>query len=264
VIRLIFIDVDGTLIGSSGTVPDRIWDVAGRLRERGVRLAICSGRPAFGTTRGYANRLDETGWHAFQNGASVVHLPTQQSLSASLSAERVAGLVERARTTNRLLELYGDLEYAVEQDVETARQHAALLGIPFSPRPFASLTPPIVRAQWLVDVSEVDAVLAEPHGDLEISPSTSPIMPQTRFINMTPPGVSKASAVRAIATKYGVPLTSVMFVGDGGNDVEAMRTVGFPVAMGNAEPAAKSVAWREVGHVDDDGLASALSIALSS
>lgn len=263
-IRLIFIDVDGTLIGASGVVPDEVWEMAGRLRDRGVRLAICSGRPAFGNTRTYAQRLDATGWHAFQNGASVLHLPTGSSLSARFPAERLAQLVERARSKNRLLELYGDLEYAVELDVERARQHAALLGIPFSLRPFATMTTSIVRAQWLVDPSQVDAVLAEGHGDLEVAPSTSPIMPDTIFINMTPPGVSKASAVRAIAGKYGVPLPDVMFVGDGGNDVEALRTVGFPVAMGNAEPAAKAAARHEVGHVDDGGLVSALSIALTS
>lgn len=263
-IRLIFIDVDGTLIGASGVVPDAVWDIAGRLRERGVRLAIASGRPAFGNTREYARRLDATGWHAFQNGASVLHLPTGESLSAQFPADRLAQLIERARSLGRLLELYGDLEYAVELDVERARQHAALLGIPFSLRPFAQLAQPIVRAQWLVDPSQVDAVLAEPHGDLEIAPSTSPIMPDTIFINMTPPGVIKASAVRAIAGKYGIPLTSVMFVGDGGNDVEALRTVGFPVAMGNAEAAAKAVARHHVGHVDEGGLVSALSIALAS
>jgi Cof subfamily protein (haloacid dehalogenase superfamily) len=264
VIRLIFIDVDGTLIGSSGIVPAAVWELAGRLRQRGVRLALASGRPGFGTTRDYAERLDATGWHVFQNGASVLHLPTRNSLSAQFPPSRVTRLVERARTTGRLLELYGDMDYAVEKDVPRARQHAELLGIPFSPRPFASLQSPIVRAQWLVDPPQVDAVLAEPHGDLEISPSTSPIMPDTIFINMTAPGVSKASAVRAIAAKYGIPLEFVMVVGEGGNDVEAMRGVGLPVAMGNAEPAAKAVARRQVGHVDAGGLAEALAMALDS
>lgn len=263
-IGLICIDVDGTLIGASGVVPDAVWELAARLRSRGVRLAICSGRPAFGNTREYARRLDPGGWHAFQNGASVLHLPTGESLSARFPADRLAQLVERARSQSRLLELYGDLEYAVELDVERARQHAALLGIPFSLRPFAALTSPVVRAQWLIDPSQVGAVLAESHGELEVAPSTSPIMPDTIFINMTPPGVDKASAVRAIAGKYGVPLPEVMFVGDGGNDVEALRSVGFSVAMGNAEPAAKAVARHTVGHVEQGGLVSALSIALTS
>ena len=36
-IRLVFIDVDGTLIGSSGSVLPAVFPAAARLRERGVR-----------------------------------------------------------------------------------------------------------------------------------------------------------------------------------------------------------------------------------
>ena len=44
-------------------------------------------------------------------------------------------------------------------------------------------------------------------------------MPDTTFVNMTPLGVDKATAVRAIAEEYGVSLDRVMMVGDGVNDV---------------------------------------------
>ena len=51
------------------------WEAAARARARGIRLALCTGRPAFGLARGFAERLDGGGWHVFQNGASVVRLP---------------------------------------------------------------------------------------------------------------------------------------------------------------------------------------------
>ena len=47
-IPLVFIDVDGTLVGSSGDVDSTTWEAAARTRAAGVRLAICSGRPGFG------------------------------------------------------------------------------------------------------------------------------------------------------------------------------------------------------------------------
>src|SRR3954468_20115115 len=149
-IRLVCIDVDGTLVGSEGTVPSDAWAAAEEARARGIRLAICSGRPAFGTTREYAARLDADGWHVFQNGASTVHLPTGRSLSTPLPVHLVDELVARARRTGRILELYSDGAYAVEHDTERAREHARLLGVPFAPRPFASLPGPIVRGQWLL------------------------------------------------------------------------------------------------------------------
>lgn len=262
-VRLVCIDVDGTLVGTSGTVLPEVWSAAERARENGIRLAICSGRPAFGNTRDWALRLDADGWHIFQNGASVLNLATGQSLSEALPPESVVKLVTRARHTGRILELYSDESYAVESVAHRARAHAGLLGVPFERRAFASLMRPIVRAQWLLPHDEVSTVLDEPHAGLELSPSTSPVMPDTTFVNMTRRGIDKASAVRALAKAYGVTLREIMLVGDGQNDAAAMRTVGFPVAMGNADSTVRAVARHEVGHVDDAGLAEALELAIA-
>jgi Cof subfamily protein (haloacid dehalogenase superfamily) len=262
-IGLVCIDVDGTLVGSSGTVSNATWAAAARVRARGVRLAVCSGRPAFGVARGYAERLDAEGWHIFQNGASVLHLPHGLTRSRPLASASVTALVEQARTKERLLELYTDREYAVERDVERARRHAALLGVPWRRRDLLSLGEPVIRAQWLVSHEEVEAVLAEPHEGITVSHSVSPVMPDTSFLNLTPAGVDKARAVRTVAKEYGIPLEHVMMVGDSANDVTAMQLVGVPIAMGNAEPEVREVAGYEVAHVDEDGLVEALEMALT-
>jgi len=54
-------------------------------------------------------------------------------------------------------------------------------------------------------------------------------------------GVNKAKAVRAVLYELGVPPESAMYVGDSKWDVEAMKIVGYPVAMGD-DPAVLSVA----------------------
>lgn len=261
-IQLVFTDVDGTLVGSSGNVLPAIWPAARRVRSAEIRLAICTGRPAFGNTRGYAERLDAEGWHVFQNGASILNLATSESLSTPIPRDSVAALVERARTIGRILELYTDREYAVESTSDRAREHARLLGVPFAPRPFESLEGSIVRAQWLVAREEEEETVADATGGLERSSSTSPVMPDTAFINMTARGIDKAHAVRAIAAQYGVPLDAVMFVGDGNNDLAAMRAVGHPVAMANADAEVHAIARHTVRHVDQSGLVDAFVLAL--
>jgi Cof subfamily protein (haloacid dehalogenase superfamily) len=250
-------------VGSTGVVLPEVWGAAERLRANGVRLAISSGRPAFGTAREYAARLDAGGWHIFQNGASLLCLATGQSLSEPLARASVAMLVERSRRTGRVLELYADTEYAVESDGRRAREHARLLGLPFASRSFDSLAGDIVRAQWMLSHDETAIVLKEPHPDLDALPSTSPLMPDTTFVNFTRAGVGKASGVRSVADGYGIGLDEVMFVGDGKNDLEAMRRVGWSVAMGNADPEVTEVARMHVGHVDDGGLVEALAFALT-
>lgn len=266
-VRLVCIDVDGTLVGSSGAVHPRIWDAASRARDAGLRVAICSGRPAFGLARSYAERLDPSGWHIFQNGASVIHLPTGRSRSARLDADTVATLVGQARASGEELELYSDDDYAVERDSPRTRDHAALLGVPFRVQRFEKLRGPVVRAQWLMHVGEegvaAGSVLDQLPPGLEISPSTSPVMPETLFVSLMVPGVDKGTAVRAVAGAHGVALEDVMFVGDGRNDAVAMQLVGYPVAMANAEAEARAAARHTVGHVDDGGLVEALELALA-
>ncbi|MFL5581884.1 MAG: HAD-IIB family hydrolase [Gemmatimonadaceae bacterium] len=263
-IRLVCVDVDGTMVGHSGTVHPAVWEAAERARSSGLLITMNSGRPGFGVTRTLAERLAPGGWHCFQNGASVLNLATGDSLSSYLDPESVSMLVARARATGRILELYSDDDYVCESDAPIAVKHAGLLGVAFEPRPFETLRGRVVRAQWLTTHAEAGTVLAEPHPGIELSPSLAPLMPEARFINLTREGVDKATAVRLVSEAYGVPLAQVMYVGDGLNDTPALRIVGLPVAMANAEPEARAAARHHVGHVDEGGLAEALDLALAA
>ena len=258
------IDVDGTLVGASNAVLPQVWDAATRATAAGMHLCLCSGRPAFGRALEYARQLDSHGWHVFQNGASVLNLQTQESLSEPLPRERLLELVATARRLGRgrILEVYTDSEYAVESREPAAVQHAALLGVPYQPRDLLSLTGQVVRAQWVVPIEQTQTVMAEPHDGLSLHPAGSPAMPETMFISVTRAGVSKASAVRSVAERYGLAMRDVMMVGDGENDVGVMREVGHPVAMGNAVPLALAAARYRVADVEHAGLAEALALAL--
>lgn len=261
-IRLVCIDIDGTLVGADGVVHDAVWHAAARASALGIRLAVCSGRPGFGVTRELATRLEPHGIHCFQNGASIVDLERRRSLSTALAPETVGMLVARARETGRVLELYTDDDYAVEVDVERVRRHAALLGVVFAPRPLELLHAPVVRAQWLLAHAEVAALLAEPYPGLEVSPSLAPSMPDTTFVSVTSEGVTKGLAVREIAAAHGVPLQAVMYIGDGFNDAPAMRIAGWPVAVEGAEPVAMALARTTVAGPGAGGVAQALEMAM--
>jgi Cof subfamily protein (haloacid dehalogenase superfamily) len=263
-IRLIGIDVDGTLVGASGAVLPSVWDAARRAREAGIHLALCSGRPAFGVALDYARRLDPRGWHVFQNGASIVDLGAGRSRSMTIPPATVRELIAQARQTGHVLELYSDKDYVTESESAWAREHAELLGIAFAPRSLDDLHAEVVRAQWLVSPADAPSVMRSAPAQLEVAQSTSPIMPDTRFVGLTQQGVSKGSAMRAIADEYGIDLTQVMYVGDAGNDLSALRIVGAPVAMANADAAVLAAAKHIAGDVEKGGLVDAFELAISS
>ena len=161
-----------------------------------------------------------------------------------------------------MLELYGDSAYVVESASNWASEHAELLGLPFKPQPFETLTSPVVRAQWLLAPADAARVVAL--DGLEMAHSTSPLMPDVRFVALTRAGICKGSAMREIAAAYEIDLRDVMYVGDAGNDLSALRIVGHPIAMANADPVVIEAAERTVGHVDTGGLADALRLAIDS
>lgn len=258
---LICVDVDGTLVGTGNVIRDDVWAALAHARERGIHLALCSGRSAIGHARAYASRLDADGWHIFQNGASVVKVGSGESLSEALPPAALPMLIERAHDTGRLLEVYTDQAFAITLPGDLAERHAAILGVPYEARRPDQLDGTVVRAQWVVPRSQESAVVNEPHPGLDLHPAGSPAMPEVSFISVTRRGVSKGSAIASIAARYGVPMERVMMVGDGENDVSAMRVVGHPVAMGNADAPAVAASRHRVAHVDDGGLREAVELA---
>lgn len=261
---LICVDVDGTLVGMNNVVRDDVWQALAKARSQGIHLAICSGRPAMGNALVYANRLDDAGWHIFQNGASVLNIQSGESLSEAFPLSQLQELQQQALQTGYLLEWYTDQAMFVSKESDYARRHAALLGIPFEARGFEDLDGEVVRTQWVVPTAEAMELQRQPYEGLELHPAGSPAMPDVTFISVTRAGVNKGSAVRKVAQHYQMPLEQVMMVGDGHNDVSALKIVGYPVAMGNAEAEAQEVAQYHVGHVDQGGLIEAIELALQS
>jgi hypothetical protein len=163
-----------------------------------------------------------------------------------------------------VLELYSDAEYATESESDWAREHAALLGVPFKARRFDTLPGPIVRAQWLLSTPDAKVMMARAPVNLEVAESSSPLMPHTRFVGLTQQGANKGNALATIAAEYSVELKDVMYVGDANNDISALQVAGHPVAMANADAEVLKIARHRVGHVDNGGLAEALEFAIAS
>lgn len=259
---LMAIDVDGTLVGTGNLVRDDVWAALAQARAQGMRLAVCSGRPAVGNALAYAKRMDPDGWHIFQNGASIVKVDTGESRSEAFPADKLAGLIATAHEKGWLLEVYSDTEYTITQPGDLAERHAALLGLPYEARDPRTITGTVVRVQWVVPYAETEAVMNLPHVGLTLHPAGSPVMPDVNFISVTKAGVGKGSAVRTVAQTYGLTLDRVMGVGDGENDIAALKVVGHPVAMGNAEAVVKAAAQTVVSGVDEGGLREAVELAM--
>lgn len=255
---LVCLDVDGTMVGSSGTPSDALWAAATRARDRGQRLTLCTARVAMGPTRAWAERLDPDGLHVFHTGATLWRPGTGEVIAHALEPAALDAVARVAAERDWVFEAYTFDDLAVDSDAPLALAHAELLGISHVRRRTDSLDGPIVRAQWVIPIGDLaDALAAAPAG-CSASGATSPSMPGAAFVSVTAEGVSKAAGVAEIAQRFDVPLGAVMMVGDGHNDLSAMGVVGWPTAIGDADPAVVAAARIVVAAVDDDGAADAI------
>lgn len=69
---------------------------------------------------------------------------------------------------------------------------------------------------------------------------------------------SKGASVKRLADLLGIPLTSVMAVGDNLNDLSMLKLARYSVAMGNARPEVKSICKYTTLADRDDGVAHAI------
>jgi hydroxymethylpyrimidine pyrophosphatase-like HAD family hydrolase len=75
------------------------------------------------------------------------------------------------------------------------------------------------------------------------------------LVEASPPGVTKASGLAAVADGMGLAAADVVAFGDMPNDLEMLRWAGHGVAMGNAHPALLEVADEVTAGNGEDGLA---------
>jgi hydroxymethylpyrimidine pyrophosphatase-like HAD family hydrolase len=268
VFRLVFVDVDGTLVGKDG-VPPCVWPRVEALRTKGVRFSLITGRPGRGETLGYARRLDPTGLHVFESGAVVLALaqdphtpPATPVHVAALPEEAAKEAVRLARRLGLPLEGYtAQGGFYVEGDSPLLKAHQDLLGLKAEGADLLGLDEPLVRLQVLADpLAPLGALLDRLPPGLSAHVAESPKMPGVRFVSLTKRGVSKLSAARLVAEAYGLSLAACAMVGDGENDLELIRAVGLGIAMGNAPPSVKRAAQRVVAPVEACGLAEALDL----
>ncbi len=263
-IRLVLIDVDGTLFGPQG-VPQCAWETAEQARAAGLHLSICTGRPGRGFALEYARRLDPQGLHIFESGAVVLAGSGQVARTQALSSEVYQKLLWLSRTHQMPFEVYtAQGGFYRESDHPDLLAHEEMLGFPAEVCDLSGIGGPVVRVQFVVrpspDWAAVQAAIQSLPG-LELHQATSPGMPGVGFYSVTAAGVSKRAAAAWVAEQMGLTLQHCAMVGDGENDLELIRAAGLGIAMGNAPDLVKQAAARVVGRVEECGLAEALEWA---
>ena len=235
-LRLIAVDMDGTLLDGDGRIPEAIWPLLDRLHEAGIRFAPASGRQLATLQRAFAEHLDDTVFIA-ENGAYVVEGDTEIS-SDAMDAAFTASLVTRLRA---LAAAGRDLGVVVCGKRSAYIERADDAFLPEAEKYYA-------RLEAVPDLLAVDdQILKVAIFDFADAAATAPALDDLRathqvvvsgehWIDVMNQGVNKGVALRRLQAATGIAPEQTAVFGDYLNDLEMMDAASLSFAMANAHP----------------------------
>ena len=269
-IRLLAIDIDGTLLDSRGRVPQANLDAIHRAAGRGVHIVIATGRSFHFALQALDGLPDDITLLVY-NGA-IARSRSGETLLRRLLPQAVARQVLEAT-----IEWRHDTACVFDRPLAGQLVYDRMDWTHPNRSRFKQRNAQIIQA---VDRLE-DAVIEDPvqvtfNGGLESMRAISshlaghPIAPHLEvmlteyphrdfsMVDVCGAGITKGSGLAAVAGRLLVAQAEVMAVGDNHNDRDMLEWAGIGVVMGNAEPALKHAAFHETGTNDDAGLAQAI------
>ncbi|MDO5723567.1 MAG: HAD family hydrolase [Flaviflexus sp.] len=259
---ILALDLDGTTIRHDTSLSDRVAEAITAHAEAGSHIILATGR-GIAATMIVAEQLGMgEGLCVCSNGA--ITLSYRDYDPAHISLERVHTF-DPSRQIDRISRRLPQAVLAVEpaegpRRVSAHFPHGELIGdtvvVPHEELGGSDATRLTVRVPDMSPTELTEEIEALGLDGVEYA------VGWTAWLDISPAGVSKASAMAEVAGGFGLGAQNCLAVGDGANDVEMLSWAGAGIAMGDASDKVKAAADAATASVNDDGLALALEYLL--
>lgn len=266
-IRLLALDIDGTLLDSHGQLPAENIDAIARAIDHGVEIALATGR-RYDFARPVFEQLPSPLTLVLSNGA-VVKTRDGETLMRRLLPRAIAREVleavpqhrdEAAVTFDRVGErqiIYQVIDWDHPRHHQFFASNRLFLG---ESNPLEDcLTEDPVQVMFTGGCREMRELFGELRGSAQYSVAlTEYEFRDFSLVDVMQAGCSKGSAVADWARRRGYEPGEVMAVGDNLNDIEMLEFAGTPVVMGNGIADLQVRGWAVTGTNDEAGVAQAV------
>ncbi|MDP6046256.1 MAG: Cof-type HAD-IIB family hydrolase [Phycisphaerae bacterium] len=260
-IRLVAIDLDGTLLNSAKEITASTATIIRAAREvAGVSVVLATARPPRTVLPFYSLLGLDTPMinyngalvHEPDTGRIILHRPMEAKLArhvASIGREMFPDVLVSAEVLDN---------WYTDRVEDGWQSETSRLSHSYTVAPMGQwLNQPITRLhllgrrQWLSDIRH--EVKAQLPGKISMAWS------ETSMLQIMNPTAGKRSALRAVAGEMGIQASEVMAIGDNANDAGMLQWAGIGVAMANASPRAREAADYVTDANDADGAAKAIA-----
>lgn len=268
-IKLIAIDLDGTLLNSNRIVSEENFQAIQEAKDAGIQVVLCTGRPL----RSMNYLLDEVGLKGDNdlaityNGGLIQKTSTGEVVhEMTLDRDDCLEIYELSQQLNLPVN-YIDLDFIYEPDYPEGRSSIynkgetnipanqalqfANIKIDDLPNPFTINKAVMSRPAHELDEA-ISLIPAEYHQKFNIYKS------QASILEILPKNVDKGHAMRIVGDMLGLNKNQIMGIGDQENDLSLVVQAGFGVAMDNAIPIVKESAAYITKSNDENGVAHAI------
>ncbi len=269
-IRLIALDVDGTLLDSAWRVPAANHDAIRRATDAGLEVVLVTGR-RFDFLRPVVDQIDAP-LTLIVSGGAIVKSRDGRTLARHLLPAGVArAVVGATRDYRDATALVFDRPLAAQVvherlDIRDAHRRAyfernrdfIIEAVPLE----SALVEDPIQVMFSGGVARMRDLVALIRA-LEVSGSVAVAVTEYEqrdfsLVDVNRAGCTKGATLAEWVARQGIAPAEVMAVGDNYNDREMLEFAGLPVVMGNAVEPLKRLGWPVTLDNDHGGVAAAI------
>ena len=260
-IRLVVSDIDGTLVNHAKELTPRTRAAIAALERAGIGFTVTTARPPVGLRPIYAMLGLQVTAAAINGGAIVdgaFNVIAEKLLAPDVARRAVAFLRGRGLDPWLFTDTHWYLRDPggdnVGLETRTIGQDPVVVE-DFGPELYGHVLK-------VIGSCNDHALLARCETDLqrELGGDAIATRSQSYYLDVTNPAAHKGEAVKSLAEAFGVPVSAVLTIGDGTNDIPMLQAAGFGVAMGNGSEAVKAAARAVTDDCENDGFAKAIEL----
>lgn len=260
-IKIVAIDLDGTLLQSDRTISQENKDAILKAKEAGVKVVLTTGRPLKATEL-YLEEcqlMDEGDYGITYNGGLIQETKSGKILTKIAMADsEVKEVYELLETLNLPMSAVGfdKIHETPHEDGRPSlyREIQPLLAVEENTK--VDELPTIVKIVSARTVEEIDAAIEKiPASYFD---KFMIVKSQPTLLEFMTQGVHKANGLKKLGEELGITKDEIMAIGDMENDATMIEYAGIGVAMGNADQKIKDLSQFVTKTNDEHGVAHAI------
>lgn len=269
-IKIIAMDMDGTLLNSRKVISPRTKESLLEAERAGMMLILASGRPTTGLMD-FARELKMEEYHGLlvaYNGSKVVDCSDGKELfNQAMTVEEGKAVLEHMKKFDQVRPIIDHGEYMYVNNVY--HQMIQLDGKEFNVMEYESRSNKFKLCEKedlaafadfplnkILTTADPEYLQAHYKEMMEPFKDTLSCMFTGRFyFEFTAKGIDKAKALDSVLTPMGYKREEMIAFGDGHNDASMLSYAGYSVAMANGVEELKAQADEVTASLDEDGIA---------